>query len=312
MLGKGGRVVSVGDVVVDVIIFSRVFPSVGGDSEVDNLLIDQGGSVGNFASAVASLGMDVSVVGKVGSDWFGRFLVSRLKGFGVDVSCVRFDRSISTGIVFTIVDSNGERTMLSYRGANVGLSPDEVGEEYVKGARLLHVSGYGLIRSPQRDAVMKCIELAKRDNVLISFDPGQLVSSIDRSILYKVLGSADIVLPNVSELRFLSNSSDLMDGVRFLMGMGVRVVGLKLGREGCLIASGEDFVNVKAFNVKAVNVTGAGDVWDAGFIYSFLNGFDMEYAGRFANAVAALFISSAYKKFPKIHEVKSFLSVHSR
>jgi len=71
------------------------------------------------------------------------------------------------------------------------------------------------------------------------------------------------------------------------------------------------YVNIKAFNVKPMNVTGAGDVWNAGFIYSLLNDFNIEDAGKFANATAALFISNAYKKFPKIHEIKNFLNTYS-
>jgi ribokinase len=306
------RVVSVGDISADIVIFSHVYPKVGEDYEVSDFLIDQGGSAANFASAIAGLGVDVSVIGKVGSDWFGRFLVLKLKESGVDVRYVRFDRKVRTGVVFIIVDSYGERTMLSYRGANVRLRPDEIDEGCVKGVELLHVSGYSLIKGTQRDAVMKCIRLAKRNGVLVSFDPGQLVGSIERFVLYDVLKNVDMVMLNVSELKFLSGDVDLMGGVKFLMGMGVRVVGLKLGGRGCLIANGLGVVNVKAFDVKVVNVTGAGDVWDAGFVYSFLNGFSMEYAGRFANAVAALFISNSYKRFPKRDEVEDFLNVHSK
>jgi len=133
------RVVSVGDIIVDIIIFSHTFPSIGSDTEVSDLLIDQGGSAANFASAIASLGMKTSIIGKVGNDWFGRFLVSKLRRLGVDTSYVKFDKKINTGIAFTIVNSNNERTMLSYRGANVKLSPNEINEECIKNAKLLQL-----------------------------------------------------------------------------------------------------------------------------------------------------------------------------
>ncbi len=301
-----GRVISVGDIMVDVIIFSQVYPMVGGDSYVRNVLIDQGGSAANFASAIARLGIGVSIVGKVGSDWFGKFLVSRLKRFNVDVSNVIFSKG-RTGVVFTIVDGNGERTMLSYRGVNVRLRPDEVSEECIGSAELLYVSGYSLIKRPQSDAVMKCIELAKKNNMLISFDPGQLISLVKPSIIRRVLRDVNIIMPNASELRFLSEGENLLERVKSLVSAGVNIVGLKLGEKGCLISDGRKFVNVSAFNVRPVNVTGAGDVWNAAFIYSLLNGFDMEYAGRFSNAAAALFISRLRKRFPTRREIEKFL-----
>ena len=304
------EVISIGDVTTDVLISVPTYPKLGHDVNALKLEMDLGGSAANFAVAMTRLGISSGLIGKVGDDWFGNFAISGLKKEGVDVSHIAVEKGAGSGMVVSVIDRNGERTMFSYRGANVRLKPNEIDPQYIRKAKLLHISGYTLVQSPQREAALKCAQLAKESGILISFDPGPLIHLAKPSAVRRILRLTDVLLPNSNEIRSLFKSRDISRCVKTLLNAGPTIIGLKLGKRGCLIARGDVRIRIPAFKVKVVDTTGAGDAWGAGFMAALLQApANLERAGKFANAAAALLIGKegARAPLPGRREVEDFL-----
>ena len=307
------EVISIGDVTTDILIFVPTYPKLSQDVNASRLEMDLGGSAANFAVAMKRLGISSGLIGKAGDDWFGNFVISELKKEGVDVSHVAVEKGAGSGIVISVIDRNGERTMFSYRGANVRLRPNEIDSKYIQKAKLLHISGYALVQSPQREAALKCAQLAKESGILVSLDPGPLIHLAKPAAVRRILRLTDVVLPNSDEIRSLSKHRNIFQCVETILNVGPKIVGLKLGRRGCLLARGDIRIRIPVFKVKVVDTTGAGDAWGAGFMAALLQEpANLERAGKFANATAALAISKigARASLPSRREVEDFLAQH--
>jgi len=304
------EVISMGDVTTDLLFSVPNYPGLGQDVNASRFKVDIGGSAANFAVAIAKFGIGSGLVGKVGDDWFGNFAIAELKKEGVDVSQVMVKKG-ATGIVASIVDREGERTMFSYRGANAGLKPDEIDPTYIRKARSLHISGYALIEDPQREAALKCAQLARGGGILTSFDPGPLIHLAKRAVIRRILGLTDVLLPDSDEIKSLSEHGG---DVEALLNAGPKTIGLKMGKRGCLIAQGKRRIHMPAFKVNVVDTTGAGDAWGAGFVAALLREpSNLEGAGKFANAAAALAIGNegGRASLPSGCEVERFLAEYA-
>jgi ribokinase len=300
--------ISLGDTAVDLIASVPEHPRFGGDSQITVLERHAGGSAANFAVAMARLGISSGLISKVGSDEAGRFLRGGLKREGVDVTHLKREDG-ATGTIFVIVDRSGQRTMLSFRGVNVRLLPEEIPREYIAGSRLLHVSGYSLVRAPQCDAALTAMKYAKEANVRISFDPSPLVRLAGRKMLTETLGLVDLLLPNEAEAKYLSRKKNIRNAGRTILEKGASIVAMKLGQKGCLVMDKNDEFHVPAFNVETIDTTGAGDAYNAGFLAGHLKGWDLKRSAEFANAAAALktMKGGARNGLPRIGELEAFM-----
>lgn len=301
------RLVSLGDANVDFIAFTKSLPVKGEETHIQRLEMRAGGSAANFALAASRLDMDSSFIGKVGDDLFGRYLTRCFRDNNVDVSQLQTGDEDLTGMVFCVVTREGERTMFASPGINAYLHPNEVDEDYVKGADALHLSGYAFLRETQRSAALKALKAAKKGNLFISLDVGVLAPRKARNIIYSVLRSVNLIFLNDREARWLTGEGPTK-AARELLRQGLEVVALKLGSEGCLVLTEQDQISIPAYAVKAVNSTGAGDAFDAGFILGLMEGWDLKKAARFANAVGALKVR---KGLPNRREVEEFMKRRS-
>jgi len=300
--------ISLGDSAVDLVAFVPEHPRGGSDSEISLLERHPGGSAANFSVAMARLGISSGLISKVGSDEAGRFLRDGLKREGVDVSYLKRGDG-ATGTIFVMVDKSGQRTMLSSRGVNVRLLPEDIPREYIADSRLLHVSGYSLVHAPQCDAALTAMKYAKEANVRVSLDPSPLVHLAERKVLAEALGLVDVLLPNEAEAKYLSCKKNLRKAGRTLLEKGASIVAMKLGSKGCLVMVEQDEFRVPAFKVKTIDTTGAGDAYNAGFLAGHLRGWDLKRSAEFANAAAALktMKGGARNGLPRIGELEAFM-----
>jgi ribokinase len=305
---RSPETISLGDTAVDLVASVREHPRFGGDSEISVLERHAGGSAANFAVAMARLGISSGLISKVGSDEAGRFLRGGLKREGVDVTHLKREDG-ATGTIFVIVDRSGQRTMLSFRGVNVRLLPEEIPREYIAGSRLLHVSGYSLVHAPQCNAAVTAMKYAKEANVRISFDPSPLVRLAERKMLAETLGLVDLLLPNEAEAKYLSRKKSIRNAGRTILEKGASIVAIKLGQKGCLVMDENDEFHVPAFNVETIDTTGAGDAYNAGFLAGHLKGWDLKKSAEFANAAAAFktMKGGARNGLPRISELEAFM-----
>jgi len=302
------EVICLGDINTDIIAPIARYPEPGGDGHADFLSIVPGGSAANTALALSRLSIRTGLIGRIGTDVFGTELLSRLSGCGLDVSRVQQDPQVATGLMFIPVTPNGERTMFGCRGANARLSLSQQDRPIITQARLLHLSGYSLLDSPQREAARKAMAWARAAGLQISLDVGLEAIKQQPALLGQWLKGLSLLLPNEAEATVLTGQPAPEQAVRWLLGRGVQLVALKRGREGCLIGRGDEMIRVPGFEVHSVDSTGAGDVFNAGFIAGRLRGLELRPAALLGNAMGALTTLHYGAQPPEVNELRTFLS----
>jgi sugar/nucleoside kinase (ribokinase family) len=193
-----------------------------------------------------------------------------------------------TGLMYIVVTPDGERTIVGHRGANALTDPNEINAEEIQGARLFLLSGYALLAGPQRSAALLALEQARRHGLTVALDPGMSGARAAVDDIRSRLAAVDILLPNLAEAQQLTGLTAPEDCAQALLDTGLQVVAVKLGKEGCLIASGDGVFRVPGLAVEARDSTGAGDSFAAGLIGGYLRGLAWPSAAVLGNALGAL------------------------
>ena len=302
-------VVALGDINVDIIAHFGSYPDKGQDALAFSTEFHCGGSAANTAIALARMGLDVVLISRVGPDSLALKALNSLSEAGVMPDGLQRDPAAMTGLMYVIVTPDGERTILGHRGANALTDPGQVREEDIRNARLFHLSGYALLAEPQRSAALLALEIACRHGLIVTLDPGMTVSEAALDEMRALFPVVDILLPNLPEAQGLTGAESPQDCLRILSAAGVRVVALKLGRDGCLIGGEEGFVHIPGFDVEARDSTGAGDFYSAGIIAGVLGGLDWRSAAVLGNAMGAMAAArvGAGTSVPRAREVLELL-----
>jgi ribokinase len=211
-----------------------------------------------------------------------------LKETGVDTSLLQLDDRAPTGMMFTPVTPDGERTMFGQRGANANTDPGLIGEDALAGARFLHLSGYALLEPPQREAALRAVRLAEDAGIPIGIDTAWLPAFTIPGELRALLPRLSMCVLGQEEALKLSGRDSPGSAALGLVEAGVALVGLKMGGAGSLLADETGVTVIPAFPVEAVDTTGAGDAFSAGLIYGHHQGLSLPAMGILANALGSL------------------------
>jgi len=306
------QVVTLGDINLDIIAHISYYPPSGGDGLAQQASMHSGGSAANTAIALARLGVETGLIGRVGKDPMAEWALAELAEAGVELSAIQRDEEAMTGMMFIAVTPDGERTMFGYRGANARTSPALLDESYIASASLLHLSGYALLEEPQRDAALLALEMAHRAGLAVSLDLGLEATLKRTEEVRDLLPQIDLLLLTLAEAERLTGCRDAEEAAKRLLSCGAKAVALKLGERGCLISSEEGNLPVPAFSVEVKDTTGAGDAFDAGLIFGRLKGLGWRESAVLANALGALAASveGAGGSLPGRREVCAFLEEH--
>lgn len=277
------------------------------------------GAESNVAIALARLGHEVGWFSKLGEDEFGRYIQAVIRGEGVDVSKIITDPEKNTGLLFKERFVHVNPNVYYYRkhSAASSISVEDLDLEYIKSAKILHITGITLALSDTaRNAVFKAIETAKSNDVLISFDPNIRLKlwGIEeaRPVIMEVIKMADILFPGKDEGKLLLGTDDHREIGRGFLDMGCKIVAVKLGKEGCYIASREREDLVAGYIVeKPEDTVGAGDGFAAGFLSGILRNFNLRQSAQLANAVGAMatLVKGDMEGFPTFDQVKKFMGI---
>jgi sugar/nucleoside kinase (ribokinase family) len=263
-----------------------VLPERGTLGLVDSIVLRGGGCALNTASALARLGLRTAVVGKVGDDSFGDFIVGTLEERGVDASGVIRDAKAPTSASVVSVDSGGERTFLHATGANAMLTAGEVREKSFRG-RALHVAGALVLDKLDGEPTASLLSEARRRGITASVDTVfDARGRWDRVLA--ALPFCDLVTPGLAEARAITGEEEPARAAARLRELGARVAAVTLGADGCCVAGDTFEAHVSGFRVDSVDGTGAGDAFAAGFLHGLLAGRPLEECARLANAAGAL------------------------
>jgi 2-dehydro-3-deoxygluconokinase len=275
-----------------------------------------GGDTSNFAIAAARQGAKVGYLTRVGTDTFGDQFLDLWRSEGVDTSLVVQDSESSTGIYFISHSKEGHQFAYYRKGSAASLmSPEDITEDAILRAKLIHVSGISqAISTTSCDAVFKAIEIARSNGITVSYDANLRLKlwplSRARAVIHATAPLADVFLPSLEEAQQLSGKDDPEEIADFYLNLGVKLIVLKLGKKGVLVANSDERFLVESFEVDTVDATGAGDTFDGAFITKYLNDATLLEAAKYANAAAALSTKGygAVTPIPSKEKVEEFLS----
>jgi sugar/nucleoside kinase (ribokinase family) len=257
-----------------------------------------GGSAGNTAFAMARLGIPSRFLGTVGTDTSGTFCREAFEALGGCGMAFRTHRDLPTALCLSLVTPDGERTMRTHLGAAASLDPSEITPEDFQGYGHAHVEGYLLFNPDLMCGVLRAAKLAGcRISVdLASFE----VVLASREILPELLEAyVDIVFANEEEATAFAGAND---PVRCLEALHAHceTVAVKQGAQGVLLRCGQETCAVPARPVvAAVDTTGAGDLWAAGFLYGLLKRENLAYCGHLGAALGAAVVTRQGAALPE-------------
>ncbi|MFP3903520.1 MAG: carbohydrate kinase family protein [Armatimonadota bacterium] len=264
------------------------WPQRGRLSLVDELGMGLGGCAANTGLALDKLGVDTAVMGKVGDDGFGHFVTDTLQDGGANIDGVVVDPGSATSATMIMIDSEGERTFLHYPGANGTLRPGELDIELAGDSKILHFAGALVMGHFDGEPMAQVMRDAAKRGATISLDTVWDDSGGWMDTLQPCLKHTQLFLPSLAEAQELTRKLEPEDVAQALLDYGVEIVALKDGPNGSYVASADTYLHVPAYEVKAVDGTGAGDAYVAGFLRGYLDGWDLERTAKFANAIGAL------------------------
>jgi sugar/nucleoside kinase (ribokinase family) len=276
----------VGEINPDLILRGDVTPEFGQvEKNIDDATLTIGSSSVIFACGAARLGLRVAFVGKVGDDIFGRFMRERMAERGVDTSGVVVDPAIPTGLS-VILSRGDDRAILTHPGSIAALRYTEIDHRLLARARHLHMGSYFMLDT-LRPEVPKLFAAARDQGLTISLDTNYDPSERWDGGLRDALRYVDVFMPNQTEMLAIAGVADL-DTALEKIARQVPLVGVKLGAQGATARQGDQIARAAALPVAVADTTGAGDSFDAGFVYGYLNGWDLQRTLRLACACGSL------------------------
>ena len=254
---------------------------------VEEIALRGGGCALNTATGLTRLGLRTAVVGKVGRDALGDFVLGLLRERSIDAGAVLRDSDAPTSATVALVDSSGERTFLHVPGANGTLCSEELDRGVLFSGRALHLAGALVLSALDGEPAAALLAEARTRGLLTSLDTVFDATGRWDSVLPS-LPHVDLFTPGFAEARAITGEDTAEGAAARLRGWGVREVAVTLGADGCYASSDDFAAFVPAPQVEAVDGTGSGDAFAAGLLYAKLAGWPFKRCVRLANAVGAL------------------------
>lgn len=316
---KSLDVVAVGTLNVDLIIIGdapRDIEALNQWAAVSQVELTAAGSVGYCAIDMARLGLSVSMLSSVADDVFGHWILGRLADEGINTEAVTMEKGHSSGIgIYMLLFGNNKRPLTARLATHtpwpVELSP--VAEERLRNARLLHCGGYlhysQMWGTPSENLYRK----AKEFGLITSVDTQFPITQVEgrwMKCFGNLLKYVDLLFTDEHEAQSITGASSPDDAATQLLREGPRLVIIKQGSQGAILATKEKTIRQPAYPMKKiVDPIGAGDAFDAGVIYGALQGFDLEHTANFASIAAALTLRGVggTQTAPTASEVKALL-----
>jgi sugar/nucleoside kinase (ribokinase family) len=246
-----------------------------------NTKLASGGSAGNTMYGLGIMGIPSSFIGKVGRDVYGDFYEKDMVEAGIKPLLIRSDNQ--TGTAVALVSPDSERTFATHLGAATELDKTELENRHFRGKDILYLEGYLIYNFP---LVEQACLLAKENNMIVALDLSSFnVVTEKLSEFRKIVEKyADIVFANEEEAKAYSglDPREALDMISEKCSIAI----VKIGAEGSWIKRGDEVVKVDALKTKAIDTTGAGDLYAAGFLYGFSNDFSLDKCGLFGSILA--------------------------
>ena len=282
-------VAAVGDICVDFLTPPLKGFSLG-DRQlwIPTLPMAPGGNAANFALGASALGLRTGLAACLGDDATSAYLRRVLRAANV-TSFLKVRRGLEAGRTVALAHADGTRQLITANGSNLALSPSDISAKVCE-TRHLHRAGYWwtpkLLGKPTRDLLRRARDRGAETSLDVSTDPEGWPERRRAKVL-AVLPEVSVFFGNEDEVRSVFDERDLRAAAKEAFAVGVAVLAVHQGPRGCLVAARGVWHREPAVRVVPRNPTGAGDVFNAGFVYGRLQGWNLEKCAKFANAAAA-------------------------
>jgi sugar/nucleoside kinase (ribokinase family) len=293
-------VVGVGSALIDILahedddFLTKTGAVKGGMTLVDNDFIEQvlslttgkprivpGGSACNTVVGIGNLGGHARFVGKSGRGKMAAFFETDLKKNNVEPFL--FNSPSPTGRVLSIITPDAQRSMFTFLGASSETRPEEITKECFENAAVVHIEGYLLFNE---ELILAALNAAKAAGARVSLDLASFtVVEESKTLLEKIVKDyVDILIANEDEARAFTGCSDEVRAIKAL-SENAQIAALKIGKRGSLVAHGGNILKIEPWGSgDALDTTGAGDLWAAGFLFGLVNGYSLAQSGKFGSA----------------------------
>ncbi len=239
---------------------------------VDDLTLTIGGSASIFACQAARLGLRTALASVVGEDDFGGYMLRALAEKGVDTAYIHRTNRLKTGATLSLTNS-ADRALLTYPGTIAALDGTLIEPQWLERARHVHVASY-FLQPRLAPALPALLAAARRAGATVSLDTGWDPANRWDGGLAACLEQVDIFLPNGAEA-ISTSGLDSVERALDRLAERIPVVVIKLGGEGAIARRGQEVARAEAIAVQVVDTTGAGDSFDAGFVYAYMQGLSL-------------------------------------
>ncbi len=248
--------------------------------------ISSGGSAANTMIAFSKFGGIAGYKTVLGKDEFGSFYSREFEELGIELSA-NFMDDFPTGTCVVLITPDSERTMNTCLGATGQFNVSQIDEELIKKSQMLYTEGYKLSSEKSAEAVIKSVEIAKKNDISVALTFSDVfITQNFRNTLELVVKNSDFVFCNEQEAISFTKTSDVEEAINE-MKRTIPNFAVTLGKKGSYIYWKKDLIKIPAISVKAVDTTGAGDMFAAGILYGIVKGLDIEKAGKLASYSAA-------------------------
>lgn len=315
------NVIVIGDANVDIIVHYPKFLNEDRTLvEYSTPLLQGGGTSANTAVALAKLGVKTSFIGTVGKDQYGKYIKQDFENEGVDISNIIIKPELNTVGVFAFVDETGERYLWGWPRINQSfkeLDDSKIPYEKIKNASWIHSSGMCLVYDTSaRSTIIKIFKEAYETGIPTSFDlnlrvdDGILDEEYEKAVREIIKYTTYLLGSGTDEFAYLGENKEWQKNAKSFVTKD-RTVIVRNGKEGSYGFTKDEQVKVEAFNVVVEDTVGAGDAYNAGFIYSILQNKTLKECLLIGNAVSGYTVSKkGARNSPNINELNKFLKEH--
>ena len=291
------KILVLGDIAIDFNMQTSTYPPEGGAAHASQADMRLGGSGCLTALTLSGLGLPTALAGNLGNDMFADFIMQKIRSGGLDSSLVCILPEEQSGFFLIAATPSGKHTTFGNRGANAQPLPQETITARLAEFNHLHISGYLLLDDEQYNVVRHILISARALGLTTSLDPGVCMAPTAQENVRSLLQYIDFFLPNRDETTRLGGAGELNDQLAVLLGLGCGAVIVKLGAEGCRYYDPHQWLDQAAEPIpqeEIMDITGAGDSFNGGFLASILAGETPAEALRMGNRAARRIITSPH------------------
>lgn len=283
---RPARILVVGEINVDFVFKGcHSAPALGREVLADDFVMTPGSSAMICAMGLARLGNPVSFHGKLGTDASGTFCLQALRDAGIDTASLQPNGGLRTGVTASLSTAQ-DRALVTFPGAMAELRAEDIDDRWLAQADHLHVSSYYLQKA-LRPGCRQLFARAAKAGLSTSLDPGFDPAQQWEDDLLDTLHEVDIFLPNEEELLAITGRNELNDALLAVQNGRTQTI-VKRGRQGCTSLYEGHSIDVPAYSVDAIDSTGAGDSFDAGFLHAWLRDMPWRDCMRWGSACGSL------------------------